>query len=70
MCPKTGSVYGAAPSASRKGSVKATLLVEVTQEAEPGEYSLTVQAQLELNGQHLEVEKTVSVHVEALEKSS
>ena len=58
------------PISIPKGVSKATLLVEVTQEAEPGEYSLTVQAQLELNGQHLEVEKTVSVHVEALEKSS
>ncbi len=57
------------PISIPKGESKATLLVEVTQETAPGEYNLVVQAQLELNGQQLEVEKTVSVQVEALEKS-
>ncbi len=52
-----------------KGHSQATLLVEVTEEAVPGEYSLTIQVQLELNGQDLKVEETVSVQVEAFEKS-
>ncbi len=58
------------PISIPKGESQATLLVEVTRDALPGEYSLTIQAQLELNGQDLEVEETVSVQVEAFEKSS
>ena len=58
------------PISIPKGESQAILLVEVTEEALPGEYRLTVQAQVELNGQDLEVEETISVQVEAFEKSS
>ncbi len=57
------------PISIPKGESQATLLVEVAQETVPGEYSLTVQVQLELNGQDLEVEERVSFQVEAPEKS-